>query len=131
MAKLASLFDNIVRNISSVDIYGIKIDKIRSDNYLIISKCIFIGYSSSWRDTEYLGKCFDDIIYGDSYLDENNTIIVKSRFYYEPIDKTLANYINIIDKTNYKIKEVKDALVTFDKMLAESRHITNIFKVWV
>lgn len=126
--KLARLSDTIIKNISSIETYGLKMNKERDDNYLIISQYIQNNYLSYFEYSEDLRRCFYNIIEGDFSWGENNTV-VEVRDYYEPIDKTRQDYIYAVEKTNSKIKEAKDAIDAFDKMVAKPRHITNIFKV--
>ena len=127
--NLARLSDTIIRSISSIETYGLKMNKERDDSYLIISQYIISNYSFFFKYSEGLRTCFDNIIDGDYSWDGNNKLVVKARDYYELIDKTQQDYIDIVEITNFKIKETKDAIEAFDRMVAKPRHITNIFKV--
>lgn len=127
--NLARLSDTINRNISSIETYGLKMNKERDDSYLIISQYILSNYLSFFKYSEGLRMCFDNIIDDDYSWVGNNKLVVKTRDYYELIDKTQQDYVDIVEETNSKIKETKDAIEAFDKMLAKPRHITNIFRV--
>lgn len=127
--ELTRLSDTIIRSISSIETYGLKMSKERHDNYLIINQYILSNYLSFFEYSEDLRKCFDSIITDDFSWEGNNKLVVKPRGYYELIDKTQQDYIYVVEKTNSKIKEAKNAIEAFDKMVAKPRHITNIFKV--
>jgi hypothetical protein len=126
---LTRLSDTIIRSISSIETYGLKMSKERHDNYLIINQYILSNYLSFFEYSEDLRNCFDNIITDDFSWEGNNKLVVKPRDYYELIDKTQQDYIDVVEKTNSKIKEAKNAIEAFDKMVAKPRHITNIFKV--
>ncbi|EKY3999719.1 hypothetical protein ACOY7H_23805 [Enterobacter roggenkampii] len=127
--KLTKLSDTIIRSISSIETYGLKMNKERDDSHLIISQYILSNHLSFFEYSEDLRACFDNIINGDFSWEENNKLVVNTRDYYELIDKTQQDYVDVVEKTNSKIKEAKNAIAAFDKMVAKPRHITNIFKV--